>query len=99
MELKQKIENIMKDAKPWQRVPTSIDGAYLIKAPSRGDQETLMVEFNPLDSEGRPIKRRGIFISNVNQLELFKDLMNQDKVKHLLGALPNKKETATKVEI
>ena len=73
--LSKNIREALENAKCWQRVPTTEPGIFLIKAPVRGDQENLMVEINPLDELGRPIKRRGIFLTNAKQLEHFKEVM------------------------
>jgi hypothetical protein len=86
-QLESKIRETLENVKPWQRVPTSLEGVFLIKAPTRGDQESIMVEINPLDEFGRPIKRRGIFIQRKIHLERFLDVMNQPRLKEFLDTL------------
>lgn len=48
-ELENKIKDALKDVKAWQRVPTSVSGVYLVKAPGNADSDTIMVEINPLN--------------------------------------------------
>lgn len=79
---KKTLENV----KPWQRVPTSLDGVFLIKAPTRGDQDSIMVEINPLDEFGRPIKRRG-FLQHKIQLERFLEVMQESRLMDFLDTL------------
>jgi hypothetical protein len=86
-QLQSKIKETLENVKPWQRVPTSLEGVFLIKAPTRGDQESIMVEINPLDELGRPIKRRGIFIQRKIHLERFIDVMQEPRLMEFLDTL------------
>jgi hypothetical protein len=86
-QLESKIKETLENVKPWQRVPTSLEGVFLIKAPTRGDQESIMVEINPLDEFGRPIKRRGIFIQHKIHLEKFLEVMQKPKLMEFLDTL------------
>jgi hypothetical protein len=85
--LEEKIKNSLKDAKPWQRVPTSVDGVFLVKTPSSGGKETMMVEINPTDEMGNPLKRRGVFLRKKSDLQGFLEVMENEKLKELLEAL------------
>lgn len=86
-QLESKIRETLENVKPWQRVPTSLEGVFLIKAPTRGDQESIMVEINPLDEFGRPIKRRGIFLQHKIQLERFLEVMQESRLMEFLDTL------------
>lgn len=48
-QLETKIKDALKDVKPWQRVPTSVSGVYLVKTPADTSKESIMVEINPLN--------------------------------------------------
>lgn len=86
-QLESKIKETLENVKPWQRVPTSLEGVFLIKAPTRGDQESVMVEINPLDESGRPIKRRGIFIQRKIHLQRFLEVMQEPRLEEFLDTL------------
>jgi len=86
-QLESKIKETLENVKPWQRVPTSLEGVFLIKAPTRGDQESVMVEINPLDESGRPIKRRGIFIQRKIHLQRFLEVMREPRLEEFLDTL------------
>ncbi|BDZ67692.1 hypothetical protein [Methanobacterium ferruginis] len=86
-QLESKIKETLENVKPWQRVPTSLEGVFLIKAPTKGTQESIMVEINPLDEFGRPIKRRGIFIQHKVQLERFLEVMQESRLMDFLDTL------------
>ena len=98
-QLKNKIKETLENVKPWQRVPTSLEGVFLIKAPTRGDQESIMVEINPLDEFGRPIKRRGIFIQQKIQLERFLEVMQKPRLMEFLETLDSMAGSAGKEKI
>lgn len=86
-ELENKIKEALENVKVWQRVPTSVSGVFLVKAPSKGMEESIMMEINPLDERGSPIKRRGIFLRQKSHLNSFLDVMNQESVGELLETL------------
>ncbi|NYB51118.1 MAG: hypothetical protein HVN35_00940 [Methanobacteriaceae archaeon] len=86
-QLESKIKETLENVKPWQRVPTSLEGVFLIKAPTRGDQESIMVEINPLDELGSPIKRRGIFLQRRTQLERFLEVMQKPRLMEFMDTL------------
>jgi hypothetical protein len=98
-QLKSKIKETLENVKPWQRVPTSLEGVFLIKAPTRGDQESIMVEINPLDELGHPIKRRGIFIQQKIQLERFLEVMQKPRLMEFLETLDSIAGTAGKEKV
>jgi hypothetical protein len=45
--MEDQIKKALNDVKAWQRVPTNMDGVYLVKTPSTGGKESIMVEINP----------------------------------------------------
>jgi len=88
-ELENKIRTALKEVKAWQRVPTSVNGVYLVKTPADGSNETLMVEINPINERGTPMKRRGLFLKNTSEFNGFGDIFGNEKVLELLGTLEN----------
>jgi hypothetical protein len=85
--MEEKIKEALKDVKAWQRVPTSLDGVYLVKTPSSAGRESIMVEINPSDERGNPLKRRGIYMRKVSDLESFIEVMQDEKLKEVLLTL------------
>ncbi|MDI9437893.1 MAG: hypothetical protein QM405_07450 [Euryarchaeota archaeon] len=86
-ELENRIKEALENVKVWQRVPTSVRGVFLVKAPSKGMENSIMMEINPLDKRGTPIKRRGIFLRQKSHLKSFLEVMNQESVGELLETL------------
>ncbi|AEG17616.1 hypothetical protein [Methanobacterium paludis] len=97
--LENKVKETLENIKPWQRVPTNVRGMFLVKTPSSGRQETVMIEINPVDAQGNPIKRRGIFLKKSSELEGFVDVMQNNKVKDLLKVLEKITGVNTDIEI
>ena len=99
MELETKIKDALKDVKPWQRVPTSVDGVFLVKTPANDNRETIMVEINPLNERGTSMKRKGLFLKSTLEFEGFGGIFKNDKVLDLLDAIEGIAGGAKKKEI
>jgi len=103
-ELENKIRDALKDVKPWQRVPTSVEGVFLVKTPANDNRETIMVEINPLNERGTSMKRKGLFLKNTSEFDGFKGIFKNDKVMEVLDAIEGiaggvKKKEVRAVEI
>lgn len=98
-ELENKIKEALKDVKPWQRVPTSVNGVYLVKTPADASKETVMVEINPLNERGSPMKRRGLFLKDTAEFGGFKGIFQSESVMELLSAIEEIDGREKKAEI
>ena len=60
------------DHKDWTKVPTSVQGVFIVYMPlGKGETErSLGIEFNPVDDQGNPTKRRGIFLKSADLAQL-----------------------------
>lgn len=104
IELGNKIKDALKDVKPWQRVPTSVEGVFLVKTPANDDRETIMVEINPVNERGTSMKRKGLFLKSTVEFEGFRGIFENDKVMELLSAIEDtaggiKKKEVKAIEI
>jgi hypothetical protein len=73
-----KIKEALNDVNAWQRVPTSLNGIYLVKTPQKAGKETILVEINPKLDGGKLLKRRGLFLKNVSELQKFIKVINNE---------------------
>ena len=67
---------------------TPIPGVFVVKMPktkTRGPM--LSMEVNPLKDDGRPMKRKGLFVTSKEMLEKFGEALNDDKVYQLVGEI------------
>jgi hypothetical protein len=86
-QMEEKILEALENVEPWQRVPTSVDGAFLVKTPEKGGNKTIMVEINPLTERRTPMKRRGLFLRQSIELEKFLEVLQKESITELLRAL------------
>ena len=98
-ELESKIKDALKDVKPWQRVPTSVEGVFLVKTPANDNRETIMVEINPLNERGTSMKRKGLFLKSTLEFEGFRGIFENEKVMELLGAIEGISGVSKKKEV
>jgi hypothetical protein len=83
-----KLAEFLETGKDWGKVKTTVPGVFVLKMPAYKSSPTrLAVEVNPVDAGGNPMKRRGLYIRDVEELEEFKDLINNEKVESLLEML------------
>lgn len=77
------IKQAVKDEEAWCRIPTSISGVFLVKLPNK----EIIIEVNPMGDDGRPIKRRGLFLKKSQELLQFLEAMMDPDTYELLGTL------------
>ncbi|MCE5214999.1 MAG: hypothetical protein LLF83_09815 [Methanobacterium sp.] len=94
-QLEKKISEALENVEPWQRVPTSVDGAFLIKTPEKDNIKTIMVEINPLNERRTPIKRRGLFLRQSIELEKFLEVLQNESVNELLKTVDDMSNGST----
>ncbi len=98
-ELENKVKEALNGVKPWQRVPTNVEGVFLVKTPANDNRETIMVEINPLNERGTSMKRKGLFLKSTAEFEGFGSVFKNDKVMDLLDAIESIAGRAKKKEI
>ena len=84
----EKLEEFLKNGKDWSRLRTSVPGVFVLKLPAyKRSPCRLAVELNPVGSDGRPKKRRGLVLRSKEELEEFKRLFQYEKLEKLMGML------------
>ena len=72
------------DTTKWTETPDIIDGIYFCNPKG----SSLVLKLLPNDKEtGKPIRRKGIFFTTPEQIDLFLELMANPEVKELLGII------------
>ncbi|MHA1489132.1 MAG: hypothetical protein ACTSRI_05710 [Promethearchaeota archaeon] len=83
-QLKEHLEN----AKDWENMETPIEGVSVVKIPLTKNRPSLLfVDVNPLKDDGKPMKRKGLFIGSKEMLVKFRDTMSDDKMYQLIGEI------------
>ncbi len=87
MTLDEQIERVKKNARPWERIKTSVDGIFIIKLPgSKYRPESVGVELNPA-RESKPTKRRGLYILSKRNLDDMRKILNHPKLDELMSVI------------
>jgi len=82
------LSDFLKTGEDWGRIKTSIPGVFVIKMPAyRSSPTRLAVEINPVDASGNPTKRRGLYIRFNDELESFREILNEEKLSNLMEML------------
>ncbi|MHA1301685.1 MAG: hypothetical protein ACTSO9_19870 [Candidatus Helarchaeota archaeon] len=86
--LEDKLEKILEKSKDWTKNKTSIPGLFIVKIPgSKTKPPLLAIELNPADSMGNPKKKRGIYIMGLEEFNVFKDIINNEKTLTLIKTI------------
>ena len=86
--LTESLRTFLEKGSDWERKPTTLPGVFIVKLPPFGRSPTrLVVEINPVDTSGKPTRRRGFIIRNSVELKDFRDLMADDKLWGLLKGI------------
>ncbi len=78
----------LKNGKDWEKMETPVDGVSVVKVPATKTRPALLfLEVNPLKDDGKPMKRKGLFVGSKEMLIKFGEALNDDKVFQLIGEL------------
>lgn len=100
-ELQAQLKEHLKNADDWDKMETPIDGVFVVKVPATKTRAALLfMEVNPLKEDGKPMKRKGLFIGSREMLVKFSEALQEDKVYQLIGEIesvnPESKKQSTK---
>ncbi len=85
-----KLEEFLKKGGNWEKKRTSVSGLSVIKMPPYGRRGArLAAEVNPVDESGRPLKKRGLLITSSEELEAYKEILQNEKTVELLRTIDN----------
>ncbi len=87
-EIQNQLKEHLKNAKDWDKMETPIEGVTIVKVPGTKSRPALLfLEVNPLNEDGSPMKKRGLFVSNKEMLLKFSETLNDDKTFQLIGEI------------
>ena len=100
-DLQAQLKEHLKNADDWEKMETPIDGVFVVKVPSTKTRPSLLfMEVNPLKDDGKPMKRKGLFIGSREMLVKFSEALQEDKVYQLISEIesinPKDKKQSTK---
>lgn len=86
-DIQAQLKEHLKNGNDWEKMATPIEGVSVVKVPSTKTRPSLLfLEINPL-IDGKPIKRKGLFVGNREMLVKFSEALADDKVYQLIGEI------------
>jgi len=75
------IKDFLKDGKDWDKLPTKqLPGVNVVKMPATKARPALLaLEVNPT-KEGKPMKRKGLFVTSKEMLVSFSEILTNDSI-------------------
>jgi hypothetical protein len=98
-DIEAQLKEHLKNGKDWEKMATPVDGVSVVKVPATKTRPALLfLEVNPLKDDGKPMKRKGLFVGSKEMLIKFGEALNDDKVFQLIGELEkvNPEQNSTK---
>lgn len=83
-QLKEHLEH----AAEWEKMDTPVEGVSVVKVPATKTRPALLfLEINPLKEDGKPLKKKGLFVGSKEMLIKFGEALNDDKTFQLIQEL------------
>ena len=87
-EIQAQLKEHLKNGEDWQKMETPIEGVFVVKVPATKTRPALLfLEINPLKDDGKPLKRKGLFVGSKEMLIKFSETLNDDKTFQLIGEI------------
>jgi len=79
---------LLKNGADWEKMEAPVEGVYVVKVPATKTRPALLfLEINPLKDNGKPMKRKGLFVGSKEMLIKFGEALQDDKVFQLIVEL------------
>jgi len=103
-DIQTQLKEHLKNGADWEKMETPVPGVFVVKVPATKTRGALLhLEINPLKDDGKPMKRKGLFIGSKEMLVKFGESLNDDKVYQLIQELeqvnPEIKTAAKKLKM
>ena len=85
MDVNEKLGQFLREGQDWEKKPTNIPGASLLKLPTfKKSPPSIAIEINPINATtGSVTKKKGIIIRSGSELEQINQLLSNPKVLEL----------------
>ena len=102
--IEKQLRDHLENGEDWEKMETPVAGVFVVKVPATKTRGALLhLEINPLKDDGKPMKRKGLFVGSKEMLVKFSEALSDDKVYQLIGELekinPSGKETTKKLKM
>ena len=87
-DIQAQLKEHLNNSEDWEKMETPIEGVFVVKIPATKTRPALLqIEINPMTDDGKPMKRKGLFVGNLEMLMKFSDAITDDKVFQLMKEL------------
>lgn len=84
-DIQAQLKEHLQNGQDWEKMATPIPGVHVVKVPATKTRPPLLfLEINPLKDDGKPLKRKGLFVGNKEMLIKFSETLADDKVYQLV---------------
>ncbi|MFX1302606.1 MAG: hypothetical protein ACFFBV_00660 [Promethearchaeota archaeon] len=84
-DIQAQLKDHLKNGKDWEKMETPIPGVFVVKVPATKTRPALLfLEVNPLKNDGKPMKRKGLFIGSKEMYIAFKEALEEDTIYTLI---------------
>lgn len=84
-DIQAQLKEHLQNGQDWEKMATPIPGVHVVKVPATKSRPALLfIEVNPLKDDGKPLKRKGLFVGNREMLMKFSETLADDKVYQLV---------------
>jgi hypothetical protein len=87
-DIEAQLKEHLKNGEDWEKMETPVEGVNVVKVPATKTRPALLfLEINPIKEDGKPLKRKGLFVGSKEMLIKFSEALNDDKTFQLIGEL------------
>lgn len=102
--MENQLKGFLKSAADWEKMSTDVPGVFIVRVPgpkaNREGGARLMIEVNPVDENGNPKKRKGLFVADREMYIQFLEALQDDRINKILisleGVNPKKQDKKMK---
>ena len=85
--MEKKINDFLQTGKDWEKASSNLSGVFIVKMPATKSRPALLaLEVNP-EKEGKPLKRKGLFITSTDMLMAFNQALKSDSLFKLMTVI------------
>jgi len=80
------LKSLLDTGDDWQRRDTSVKGVSIIRLPANKTRNaSLAVEINPVNAQGTPMKKKGVMILSIAEIEAFVNVFSDQRLPNLVN--------------
>ncbi len=98
-ELQTQLEEHLESGRDWEEMETPIPGVFVARFPETKKKPPLLyLGINPIDEQGKRIKRRALFVGNLRDFYLFREIFANEQSERIMIAIDNTNPERSKFE-